>query len=94
MNTTSSLSAFRLANERRRLGCGSRANRGNDAASDRGCEAPMTFKTNYRQQRAERARIQSQRKDEKLQKRQEELAKRKGERKEPAAADADRNTPT
>ena len=63
-------------------------------APDFSREVPMTFKTNYRQQRAERTHVQSQRKDEKLQKRQEALAKRKGEREEPAAADYDRNKPT
>ena len=45
----------------------------------------MAFKTNYRQQRSERARAQSLRKDEKLQKRQE---KRKSEQDEPAPPDA------
>ena len=49
----------------------------------------MTFKTNYRQQRKERTRVQSERKDEKLQKRQEALARRKAERGEPAAAAVD-----
>jgi len=49
----------------------------------------MAFKTNYRQQRSERTRVQSERKDEKLQKRREALAKRKAERGDPAAADAD-----
>ena len=54
----------------------------------------MAFKTNYRQQRTERNRVQSQRKDEKLQKRQEALAKRKGGQEEPVAIDADQNKPT
>lgn len=45
----------------------------------------MAFKPNYRQQRSERTRLQSARKDEKLQKRQEALAKRKTQPEEPAA---------
>ena len=47
----------------------------------------MAFKPNYRQQRSERTRIQNERRQEKLQKRQEALANRKAEREEPAAAD-------
>jgi hypothetical protein len=46
----------------------------------------MTFKPNYRQQRSERTRVQNERRQEKLQKRQD--AKRKPEREETAAADA------
>lgn len=53
----------------------------------------MAFKTNYRQQRSERARAQSLRKDEKLQKRQEAVAKRKAEQDEPAAPDAGPSEP-
>jgi len=47
----------------------------------------MTFKTNYRQQRSERTRIQNERRQEKFQKRQEAVAKRKAVREEPASAD-------
>jgi hypothetical protein len=50
-------------------------------------ETPMTFKTNYRQQRSERTRIQNERRQEKFQKRQEAVAKRKAVREEPASAD-------
>lgn len=47
---------------------------------------PMTFKANYRQQRSERSRIQNERRQEKLQKRQS-VVKRKAEPEERAAAD-------
>jgi len=40
----------------------------------------MTFRPNYRQQRAEKARVKGQRKQEKLLKRQENAAKRKAAR--------------
>ena len=46
----------------------------------------MAFKPNYRQQRNDRTRIQNERRQEKLQKQQEAVAKRKGEREDPAAA--------
>lgn len=36
----------------------------------------MAFKTNYRQQRSERIRVQNERRQEKLQKRQEAVVKR------------------
>lgn len=44
----------------------------------------MTFKPNYRQQRAEKARAKEQRRQEKLLQRQENAAKRKATR-EPAS---------
>jgi len=47
----------------------------------------MTFKTNYRQQRSERTRIQNERRQEKFQKRQEAVAKRKTVREESTSAD-------
>jgi hypothetical protein len=47
----------------------------------------MAFKTNYQPQRSERARIQNEHKQEKLQKRQEAVVKRKAIRAEPAPTD-------
>lgn len=47
----------------------------------------MAFKTNYRQQRSERVRIQNERRQEKLQKRQETVVKRKVIHEEPAPTD-------
>jgi len=51
----------------------------------------MAFKPNYNQQRAERNRAKEARKQEKLQRREEEAAKRKADPDgtDPAAADAD-----
>jgi hypothetical protein len=47
----------------------------------------MAFKTNYRPRRSERTRIQNERRQEKLQKRQEAVVKRKAIRDEPARVD-------
>jgi hypothetical protein len=47
-------------------------------------ETSMAFKPNYRQLRSERRRAQEQRAQEKLQKRQENAAKRKAEREPPS----------
>lgn len=47
----------------------------------------MAFKPNYRQQRSERNRVKEERKQEKLLKRQENVAKRKAAREAPTAND-------
>jgi hypothetical protein len=47
----------------------------------------MAFKTNYQPQRSERARIQNERRQEKLQNRQEAVVKRKAIRDETARGD-------
>jgi hypothetical protein len=52
---------------------------------------PMAFKPNYRQQRSERHRAQEQRTQEKLQKRQENAAKRKAERELPPGDEPQRS---
>ena len=48
----------------------------------------MAFKPNYRQQRSERERAKEARKQEKLQRREEEAAKRKATREEQPNPDA------
>ena len=48
----------------------------------------MAFKPNYRQQRSERTRAKEAKKQEKLQRREEEVAKRKAAREEQPNPDA------
>ena len=47
----------------------------------------MTFKTNYRQRRSERTLTQNERRQLKLQRRQEAVVKRNATREQPAPAD-------
>jgi len=51
----------------------------------------MAFKPNYNQQRAERNRAKEQKKQQRLQRKEEDLAKRKGGQDESAPADESEN---
>ena len=52
----------------------------------------MAFKVNYNQQRAERDRAKAAKKEAKLREKEEEVARRKAERDNPASAHADETT--
>jgi hypothetical protein len=54
----------------------------------------MAFKTNYRQERAQKARTREAKKEEKLRKREEASAKRKALREEAASPEFAGETPT